>query len=61
MNYKRAWGSPQAFFVPKTRQKRVNLGGKLPLGLPQDFQFPPKKVIVQTNNKGTNPTRSVPL
>ena len=29
MNYKGAWGSTQAFFVPKTGQKEVILGGIL--------------------------------
>ena len=31
MNYKGAWGSPQAFFIPKIGQKRVFLEVKLPV------------------------------
>lgn len=61
MNYKGAWGSPQAFFIPQIGQKRVFLGVKLPPTLSQIFEFPPKKVIEKVKKKGTNQLRSVPL
>ena len=61
MNYKKAWGNLQAFFMPKTGQNRGILGVLLPHGLPQDFKFPPKKVIEKTKNKGADQTMSAPL
>ena len=45
MNYKGAWGNPQALFVSKKCQKVAFRGCSLPPGLPHKNAFPQKKVI----------------